>query len=545
VSTGIARVGRRTPLGLTAVAVRGFDELVADGELAERSGRRAEAREHYELALRRVRNAADGRRACDVLRWIARTHQVDADFEAGLDCVEAARALAEAWGDDSGVGHAINIEAVMRWQQGDLDAAERLYQTARAHAQRAGDGGLTAITTLNLGVIANIRGDFDEARRLYEACLLEYRALGQTKNQCFALNNLGMLHTGQGRLGDAERVLLEAVVLTDASGDLSTRIRIDVNLGDLYLRRGDLPAAERSVRHSLELALATGDRSSMAEATKLLGMIARERDDVAAADTHFSAATEQAVARQDVLLEAEIAREMADLARRQGRNRQVLQHLNRAHRLFTQLRARHDLADVAERTGRLEDEFLEVARKWGESIEAKDRYTQGHCVRVADLACAIAERSGLDGMALFWFRIGALLHDVGKIGIPAEVLNKPGKLDDSEWALMRSHTTVGVEILADVEFPWDVTPLVLSHHERWDGRGYPHGLAGEAIPQIARILCVADVYDALTSTRSYKRAFTHGEAMDIMRKDVGTMFDPVVFAWFEDVSAGSGTATGG
>jgi putative nucleotidyltransferase with HDIG domain len=155
---------------------------------------------------------------------------------------------------------------------------------------------------------------------------------------------------------------------------------------------------------------------------------------------------------------------------------------------------------------------------------------------VADLSCLIAAEAGLDEQSLFWFRIGALLHDVGKLMIPAEVLNKPGKLSDEEWALMRSHTVAGIEMLSGIEFPWDVRPIVLSHHERWDGRGYPNGLKGEEIPFVARILCIADVYDALTSVRSYKRAMTHDEAMVILRKDVGTAFDPDVFTFFEQVA---------
>ncbi len=100
-------------------------------------------------------------------------------------------------------------------------------------------------------------------------------------------------------------------------------------------------------------------------------------------------------------------------------------------------------------------------------------HTQGHCERVADLACALAAKAGFDETSLFWFRIGALLHDVGKLIVPAEVLNKPGKLTDEEWALMRQHPAAGVEMLADIEFPWDVAPMVRSHHERWDGKGYP------------------------------------------------------------------------
>ncbi|AHG89111.1 diguanylate cyclase [Gemmatirosa kalamazoonensis] len=517
---------------------KSFDQLVEEGQAAERRGQRAQARERYELALHHLGTEADGHRASAVLRWIARTYQVDADMDSALDCIAAAIAVAEAWGDEAAAGHAINIEAVVRWQQGDLDEAERLYLVARARALRAADAKLAAMTAQNLGVIANIRGDFDEARKRYEASLNEYRALGLTKDVCVALNNLGLLHTHQRQWDAAERAFSEAVQITDLIGDYSARISLDVNLAEMWVGRGEYARAQQSVRHAMEFASRTGDSASIGQATKLLGIIARDTGDLVDADEQFRRAAEIAVARQDLLLEAEVAREEADLARRQGRSRQVLQHLNRAHKLFTQLSARRDLADIDRRTGRLEDEFLQVARRWGESIEAKDRYTQGHCKRVADLSCAIAAEAGFDERSLFWFRIGALLHDVGKLVIPEEVLNKPGKLSDEEWALMRSHTTAGAEMLADIEFPWDVRPIVLSHHERWDGKGYPHGLKGDGIPLVARILCVADVYDALTSMRSYKRALSHDEAMDVMRQDVGTMFDPAVFTWFERVAQG-------
>jgi HD-GYP domain-containing protein (c-di-GMP phosphodiesterase class II) len=117
--------------------------------------------------------------------------------------------------------------------------------------------------------------------------------------------------------------------------------------------------------------------------------------------------------------------------------------------------------------------------------------------------------------------------------IPAEVLNKAGQLNDEEWTLMRHHPSAGVELLADIEFPWDVRPIVESHHERWDGTGYPHGLAGDAIPLVARVVCIADVYDALTSRRSYKEPFTHEHALEVMRAQVGRGFDPELFAQFE------------
>src|SRR5206468_10718951 len=114
------------------------------------------------------------------------------------------------------------------------------------------------------------------------------------------------------------------------------------------------------------------------------------------------------------------------------------------------------------------------------------------------------------------FRSGARRNAVGKLLVPADVLNKPGRLTDEEWALVRRHPTAGVELLADIEFPWDVCPIVQSHHERWDGTGYPAGLAGDAIPLTARVVCIADVYDALTSRRSYKARFKPDRAVGVM-----------------------------
>ena len=189
-------------------------------------------------------------------------------------------------------------------------------------------------------------------------------------------------------------------------------------------------------------------------------------------------------------------------------------HLNRGHRIFSQLSAKRDLADIDRRNARLERDFIDAVRHWSGSIESKDRYTQGHCERVADLACALALRAGLEPRELFWFRIGAMVHDVGKLIIPSEILNKPGKLTPDEWELIKRHPVAGVEMLADMDFPGDVMPMVRSHHERWDGQGYPDQLAGEEIPRSARILCIADVYDALTSKRSYKGALSHEAAMD-------------------------------
>lgn len=273
-------------------------------------------------------------------------------------------------------------------------------------------------------------------------------------------------------------------------------------------------------------------KQGLGEAHKMYGMLYREMGMVGLADTHFRQGVQLAGQAEDRVLDAECHAEWALLHLACNRNTDALRALNHAHSLFEQLQASHEVLDLDRRLDQLEQSYLRVVREWGESIESKDHYTAGHCQRVADYTCMIAEALGFSRRDLTWLRMGGYLHDVGKTAVPEEVLNKPGALNDEEWALMRSHTTVGDEIVAPLNFPWDIRPIVRNHHERWDGKGYPDGLRGTEIPLTARILCVADVYDALTTARSYRPALSHAEAMRIMERDSGTAFDPEIFQLF-------------
>jgi putative nucleotidyltransferase with HDIG domain len=133
---------------------------------------------------------------------------------------------------------------------------------------------------------------------------------------------------------------------------------------------------------------------------------------------------------------------------------------------------------------------------------------------------------------LVWYRIGGLLHDVGKCVIPAQILNKPGALTAEERRIVERHPVVGAEMISAVKWPFDVAALVLHHHERWDGGGYPDGLAQEAIPFAARVMAIADVFDALTSQRPYRPAYSPRQALAIMMADAAGAFDPALFELF-------------
>jgi putative nucleotidyltransferase with HDIG domain len=164
------------------------------------------------------------------------------------------------------------------------------------------------------------------------------------------------------------------------------------------------------------------------------------------------------------------------------------------------------------------------------SMEAKDLYTGGHTGRVATVALALAEKLGYDDEQLAAIEIGALLHDIGKIGIPEEILHKKGPLNDDEWAVMRTHPVVSDFILAELDLDPIVRQCARSSHERMDGRGYPDGLRGEDIPMPARIVFVADAFDAITSDRPYRRGRSTAAALAEILANAGTQFCPSVVA---------------
>jgi len=162
------------------------------------------------------------------------------------------------------------------------------------------------------------------------------------------------------------------------------------------------------------------------------------------------------------------------------------------------------------------------------TIETRDPYTAGHQKRVSDLARAIATEMKLSSEDIDAIRMAASIHDLGKISIPAEILSKPGKINEFEFRLIQNHPQIGFEILRTIEFPWPIAEIVLQHHERINGSGYPNGLRGEEIHIIARILAVADVVEAMVSHRPYRAALTLGEAIHEITKNRGTLYDPDV-----------------
>jgi HD-GYP domain-containing protein (c-di-GMP phosphodiesterase class II) len=160
------------------------------------------------------------------------------------------------------------------------------------------------------------------------------------------------------------------------------------------------------------------------------------------------------------------------------------------------------------------------------TVETRDPYTAGHQRRVSDLARTIAQEMGLSAEQIEGVRMAGFIHDLGKISVPAEVLNRAGVLDESEWAMVKKHPGVAWDILKNIDFPWPIAEIVHQHHERINGKGYPNGLKGKAISLEARILAVADVVEAMSSRRPYREALGIEKALEEINKNKGTLYDP-------------------
>jgi len=187
----------------------------------------------------------------------------------------------------------------------------------------------------------------------------------------------------------------------------------------------------------------------------------------------------------------------------------------------------------------LRNNYLSTIRAFAQAVETKDVYTHGHSENVMKYTVALGKHMGINGQELEHIKYAGLLHDIGKIGISESILNKPGKLTDEEYGQIKKHSELGARIISNIPFLSQLVVLVQHHHEYYNGKGYPFGLAGDEIPLGSRMLSVSDTYDAMTSDRPYRKAMSREKAFKILREERGSQFDPVVVdAFLEVMQAG-------
>ncbi len=323
--------------------------------------------------------------------------------------------------------------------------------------------------------------------------------------------------------------------------EVGSRLRAMVRLEDFVGRYGGAEFAILLTEAGVSEASETAERLRITVATQPCLWQAEDTQPVAHIDvtTSIGVAVYQlhGVTREELI---EAADHAMYTAKRSGRNR--------VHIADVETTSAHGLLAVATREQAKERVGVQALTA---AASAHDRGTSAHAQRMIRLAEATARILGRPEEELHLIRLGALLHDIGKIGIPEAILHKPGPLTEEEWAIMRRHPDIGRQILEQVGGVFQLlSRIIVAHHERWDGQGYPHGLAKEEIPMSARILSVVDSYDAMTSDRSYRAALPVAEARAELQRCAGRQYDPQVVEAFlcvldaEDAGGAQATLTG-
>jgi len=490
--------------------------MLRTGRKHDRAGRMDDAVSAYEQAARLAETSGERAVRVEALRRLGVVHHRRNAPELARELCRRSYDEAMDFEDVVLAGEALNALAGFDFEAGEIAAARRAYVSALALA--TGSDELRGRIEQNLGILANIQGDLRGALEHYRRSLAAFQRASDERGCAIAYHNLGMIASDGGDLDEAERSFAQSAAIAARIGDVYLEGLCELNRAELSHERQQYEEAMRRAETALAIFEQLGSRMDKSGAYKVIGMVFRDTGRPALAEERLRNSVALAVETSWVLGEAEATRELARHHQMVGRNQEALKLLNAAHGLFNRLDARVDLVDVARKRADLEGTFLAVVRDWGQSIESADRYTFGHCERVADYAVAVAQALSLDAIEVTTVRLGAYLHDVGKVRVPHEVLNKPGRLTDDEFDLMKLHPVYGVELLAGVEFPWDIKPIIRWHHEKLDGTGYPDRLRGDEIPLAAQIIGIADVFDALTTTRSYRAAMTREVALAEMER---------------------------
>ncbi len=394
-------------------------------------------------------------------------------------------------------------------------------------ARLSGDDVLFATASLNLGTFYLDIGEYNSSKEYLISSLRLSHAIGHPTCELSAYDSLGMLYQKTTELPAARKSHLSALSIAIDIEYLQGQLDARLHLGAVELTLGDLKAAHEQL--SLALALATESESPKeeAEAHRLLADLAQRQGEYKRAFEH----SQEHLRIKDELFNVE--------RDRQTRNLSIQFEVERArhdadvYRIRTEVEQEARIAAeqlVQERTADLARAQHEVVNRLAMAAEYRDDTTGEHTRRVGRTAARIARALGWSEDRARILGIAARLHDVGKIGIPDSILLKAGRLTDSEFDQMKTHTLIGSRILSGgrSELLRLAEEIAYSHHERWDGGGYPRGLRGEEIPLTGRIVALADVFDALTQARPYKAAWTVQEALAEVQRQSGSHFDPEV-----------------
>ena len=494
----------------------GASHLLLEARREEESGSLAAAVNRYGAAIAVASDDQELAVLAEALRRLAVIlHQRDQTDRAWALCHQSYQVACEL-GSDVLAAEALNTIGGLHLSSGALEEARRAFLKAIRLGNPSRE--LRARAEQNLGILANIQGDLEEALTWYQRSLEAYRDCGDDHGRAIAYHNLGIISVDAGSTAWAGKYFEEALELADRTGDVFLQGICLVSRAELDVGRQRFESARELAEEALTRFDQIGAGGAKADAYRVLGMMFRESGRPVQAEARLRTAVALAAASHSALNEAEALHELALLYQATARDQAALRALHAAYGLYKRLQARAELVRVGGKVTEIETAYREVVRNWGRSIESRDSATYGHCERVAEGAVATARVLNLGEELETTILLGAYLHDLGKIRVPQEILMKEGPLTSEEQAVIGMHPLWGADLLANVEFPWDIKGIVRWHHERRDGTGYPDRLSGDQIPVGAQIVGLWDDYDSLTVTRDPRAALTPRRALDELRR---------------------------
>ncbi|BDP43368.1 hypothetical protein DAETH_33370 (plasmid) [Deinococcus aetherius] len=413
-----------------------------------------------------------------------------------------------------------------------LDMGEPLnsipyFEEALGLAGKLQDRLTVAAATLNIAAAISRSENYEEAEPVFRDALRISREIQYRHGEVSALDGLGGVLARRGQWRDAAAAHAEAVTIAREIEDFEGELDALHHLGQVQAELGDLTGALASLERTLELAGQADHKKTVYEVHRALARVYKRAGDFERALHHH----ERYHGAERALFNEERDKKTSELTAQfdveRARHDAEMQRLQREVAETAREQAE---ALVRERTHELEQAQVEIVTRLAVAAEYRDDLTGEHTQRVGHVSALIAQELGLPHEDVALLRIAARLHDVGKIGIPDAILLKPGKFTPEEFERMKAHTLIGARILSGghSRLLRMAEEIAESHHERWDGTGYPYGRAGASIPITGRIVSVADVFDALTSERPYKRAWPYEEALAELRRNAGIQFDPEV-----------------
>ncbi len=465
------------------------------------------------------------------------------EYEKALDFSLKALAIYEDTNDKPGIFSALNSIGIIYGKSKDHSNALKYYLRSLAISEEIGDKKGSATTNNNIGNIYQDQGDFDKALKFAERSLQSFTELDDDLGIATSFNNIGIILKFKGDLTAAQEQFKRAYEIFYRIEYKTGLAASCNNLGELLTVQGEFKQARLYLDQALKIARETDAKYREICAYENLSNLCKEMGDFGGALEYykkyndlshkvFSDESSKNMIQLQIKFETEKKKKEAAIYKL--KNIELQDEISERIHFEEELRKHQDQLEepINERTIELKNSYNKLERGFQGTIvliskitELRDPYTSGHQIRVAKLASAIAREMGLPEEKIEAIHIASLVHDIGKINIPQEILSKPGILSDLEMKMIHIHPQAGYSILSEINFPWPIAEIVREHHEYIDGSGYPRGLKANDIKIEARIICVADVIEAMSSHRPYRAILGLKEAVREITDNEGILYD--------------------